>query len=189
MPLSRNTTFVEKFRLLCLPFKRVNCRDYVGSNFRKYVEGPASLNTERFAPRMPLNMQGNAALSKNLISFAGGGNENLFVNKVQAYLLLYSAQYFSKGKPSLSYSHHFSFRQQGVGFYPYLVLQKKKDSAPPKFGMRKRNGCNTSRNLIRVTTKNSSDCTRNARCIKATNVKYEYYAGGARKSYLSSQGA
>jgi len=57
-----------------------------------------------------LNMQENAALSENLISFAGGGNENLFVNKVQAYLLLYSAQYFLKGKPSLSYSHRFSFR-------------------------------------------------------------------------------
>lgn len=67
---------------------------------------------------------------------------------------------------------------------------RRKDRAPPKFGMRKRNECNTSRNLIRVTTRNSSDCTRNARCIKATNVKYEYYyAGGARKSCLSSQGA
>lgn len=134
-------------------------------------------------------MQGNAALSENLISFAGGGNENLFVNKVQAYLLLYSAQYFLKGKPSLSYSHRFSFRQQGGWFLSLPCLAKKKNRAPPKFGMRKRNGCNTSRNLIRVTTRNSSDCTRNARCIKATNVKYEYYAGGARKSYLSSQGA
>lgn len=150
----------------------------------------ALLDTERFARETPLNMQGYTALSENLISFAGGGNENLFVNKVQAYLLLYSAQYFLKGKPSLSYSHRFSSRQRGVGFYPCLVSRKKKRTrAPSKFGMRKRNGCNTSRNLIRVTTKNSSDCTRNARCIKATNVKYEYYAGGARKSYLSSQGA
>lgn len=97
---------------------------------------------------------------------------------------------------------------RGGGFYPCLVSRwrrkrKKKEErredkkngekregsrAPPKFGMRKRNECNTSRNLIRVTTRNSSDCTRNARCIKATNVKYEYYAGGARKSYLSSPG-
>lgn len=154
------------------------------------VECSAPLNIERFARGTPLNMQGNAALSENLISFAGGGNENLFVNKVQAYLLLYSAQYFLKGKPSLSNSHRFSFRQQaGRRVVSILVLSRKKNRVPPKFGMRKRSGCNTSRNLIRVTTRNSSDCTRNARCIKATNVKYEYYAGSARKSYLSSQGA
>lgn len=151
---------------------------------------PAPLDTERFAWRAPLNMQGNTALSENLISFAGGGNENLFVNKVQAYLLLYSAQYFLKGKLSLSYSHRFSFRQQRRSVSILALSCKKKEKrAPPKFGMRKRNGRNTSRNLIRVTTRNSSDCTQNARCIKATNVKYEYYASGARKSYLSSQGA
>lgn len=61
------------------------------------------------------------------------------------------------------------------------------DRPPPKFGMRKRNERNTSRNLIRVTTMNSSDCARDARCIRATNVKYEYYADTVpAKSYLSS---
>lgn len=141
--------------------------------------------------RKSLNMQDNAKLSENLISFAGGGNENLFVNKVQAYLLLYSARYFLKGNPSLSCSHRFSFRQPG-GFRPCLVSSEKKKRNPPRRRnsvCKKSNGRNTSRNLIRVTRRNSSDCMRNARCIKATNVKYEYYAGDARKSYLSSQGA
>lgn len=91
------------------------------------VEWSAPLNTERFARGTPLNMQENAALSENLISFAGGGNENLFVNKVQAYLLLYSAQYFLKGKSSLSNSHRFSFRQQaGRGWFLSLPCLAKK---------------------------------------------------------------
>lgn len=67
-------------------------------------------------------MQDNAVLSENLISFAGGGNENLFVNKVQAYLLLYSARYFLKGNPSLSCSRRFSFRQQGRRGVSILAL-------------------------------------------------------------------
>jgi len=71
-------------------------------------------------------MQGNAALSENLISFAGGGNENLFVNKIQAYLSsLYGARYFLKGNPSLSYSQRFSFRQRRRRI-PILVLSCRK---------------------------------------------------------------
>jgi hypothetical protein len=72
-------------------------------------------------------MQGNAALSENLISFAGGGNENLFVNKVQAYLSsLYGARYFLKGNPSLSYSRRSSSRQRRDGI-PILVPSRRKE--------------------------------------------------------------
>jgi len=77
-------------------------------------------------------MQGNAALSENLISFAGGGNENLFVNKVQAYLSsLYGARYFLKGNPSLSYSQRFSSRRRR-GRIPILVLSCRKEEKERK---------------------------------------------------------
>lgn len=76
----------------------------------------------------------------------------------------------------------FFFRQQESSYYICFVLQEekkrkkkgekrrkeeRKGHVSPKFGTLKKGEAQYSRNLIRVTTRNSSDCTRNARCIKA----------------------
>lgn len=170
-------------------------RNYIRRGMTSCAKPSAPLEAEGFARENVFECARQRPRYRKISSPSPAGAMKIFfVNKVQAYLLLYSARYFLKGNPSLAPIVFHSGNPGGRdSFYPCLVSSGEKKRNPPRprnsVCKKKSNGHNTSRNLIRVTRRNSSDCTRNARCIKATNVKYECYAGGARKSYLSSQGA